>query len=899
MESTPDTNAISLGQRLLAARVSANHSQETLAEAIGVSARSIQRWERDRAVPQGQSRELLCQALQVSRETLFGNISSVPFAEKPWCVPYQRNPFFTGRETLLRHLHTTLSQQKLATLARSSALSGPGGIGKTQVALEYAYRYAQDYTAMLWVGAEEPETIISSFVSIATFLQLPASQQPDQNKVVSAVRNWLDTHCDWLLVLDNVEDLEMLKGFLPTANRGTLLLTTQRNTVGTLALSMEVPQMPLEESVLFLLQRARRIDPHLPFDSQLDHIPDIVTARMIAEAMGGLPLALDQAGGYIEETQCSLEDFLHLLQDSPLQMLRERNVYSNHPFSVERTIQLSLEKVRPGSPGAIDILTICSFLAPDAIPERLLTEGAFCLGPTSQAVLTTPRKFNAALKELLTYSLIRRHSRTKTLTIHRLVQTTLKAGLDERTRQRWAMHVFEMVNQAFPDDQSSMQIWPWCEQLLPHALFLIRQSGEGTCTLTTHSALLTKTANYLAQRERYAEAETLYQQALLLLAQTSEAVDADVAALLNDIADIKRKQGKYAEAEMYYQRAAGIYQQMPSVDSVQAIRPLCGLVCLLSEFGRYEEAEQLFQRILHEREQALGSEHIDLAMLLEMFAALCFKAGKYAKSRELAQRALRLQEQVVGPDHPCLSTLLCTLALSSCAQCRLNSQETEALLLRAITIQEKAQGIETANIAMLLNNLAALYIETGRYSEAEPLLLRALHIQEHTCGTENLRFAFYMDTLGMLHLKMGRYAEAETSYQRALQLFEQCSDMSHPAIRYPLTGLANLYVRQGKHKEADVLLQRIASLSEQEPAATHLLILNSQKVSGWGGRLARVANIEEHPKKLSSHVFERIFLVCLIIPHLGPKRRMPIRSHNRSLAACSASSNPLIPLPLR
>ncbi|GER91848.1 tetratricopeptide repeat protein [Dictyobacter vulcani] len=750
----------------------------------------------------------------------------MPSAEIPWCVPYQRNPFFTGRETLLNHLHTILSRQRNATLTRSCALSGPGGIGKTQVALEYAYRYAQDYTAMLWVGAEEQETLISSFISIATCLQLPASQQSDQNKVVAAMKNWLDTHCDWLLVLDNVEDLEMLKEFLPTANRGTLLLTTRRYTVGTLALSIEVPQMSLEESVHFLLGRARRINPHAPFNAQLDHRPDVATAHLLAEAMGGLPLALDQAGSYIEETQCSLEDFLHLFQDSPLQMLRERNVYADHPFSVERTIHLSLEKVRPGSPGAIDVLTICSFLAPDAIPERLLTEGFSCLGPTSQTVLTTPRKFNAALKELLTYSLIRRHGQTKTLTIHRLVQTTLKAGLEESVRQRWAMHVFEMVNQAFPTDQTSMEVWPWCEQLLPHALFLIRQSDEETCAPATRYALLTKTASYLAQREQYAKAETLYQQALLLLEQTPEALDVDVATLLNDIADIKRKQGNYAEAEMHYQRASELYQQMPPSDSVQATRPLCGLACLLTEFGRYEEAEQLFRRILHEREQALGSEHIDLALPLEMFATLCFRAEKYSESRELAQRSLRLQEQVVGPDHPCLSTVLCTLALSSCAQGRLNSQETQALLLRAIALQEKAQGVETAELAALLNNLAAAYIATGRYSEAETLLQRALHIQEHTCGTETFRFAFFLDTLAMLYFKMGKYSEAETSYLRVLQLFEQLSDATHPAMRYPLTGLANLYVRQGKYQEAHELLQRIASLSEQNNKTEATVVLS-------------------------------------------------------------------------
>jgi NB-ARC domain len=150
-----------------------------------------------------------------------------------WNVPYRRNPFFTGREDVLKNLHTTLIEGNTAALTQPQAISGLGGIGKTQVAVEYAYRNANEYQAVLWVKADSREVLISDFVSIADPLDLPEKNEQDQNRVVNAVKRWLQNHVDWLLILDNVEELEIIDEFVPPAVKGHILLTTRAQATGT------------------------------------------------------------------------------------------------------------------------------------------------------------------------------------------------------------------------------------------------------------------------------------------------------------------------------------------------------------------------------------------------------------------------------------------------------------------------------------------------------------------------------------------------------------------------------------------------------------------------------------------------------------------------------------------
>ncbi len=167
--------------------------------------------------------------------------------ECPWNVPFWRNPFFTGRDQLLERLREHLSQNKSAALNQPAALSGLGGIGKTQMAIEYAFRYREQYTAILWARADSRETLIADFVAIARLLSLPGHDAKEQMQVVSTVKRWLQEQEGWLLILDNADDLSLVPDFLPTTGKGHLLLTTRAQATGKIANSVSVEKMELSE----------------------------------------------------------------------------------------------------------------------------------------------------------------------------------------------------------------------------------------------------------------------------------------------------------------------------------------------------------------------------------------------------------------------------------------------------------------------------------------------------------------------------------------------------------------------------------------------------------------------------------------------------------------------------
>ncbi|HEY5006203.1 MAG TPA: NB-ARC domain-containing protein, partial [Ktedonobacteraceae bacterium] len=275
-----------------------------------------------------------------------------------WNIPYTRNPFFTGREQILASLHAMLLANQSAALVQPPAISGLGGIGKTQTAIEYAYRHREEYRAVFWVQANSRETLIADSTKIATLLSLPEQNAREPEVTMQAVKNWLENNTSWLLIFDNADDLSIVSGILPSKNSGHILFTTRATAMGGLAKRVEIDEMDIEEGALLLLRRAKI----LTLDAPLKSAPetDLATARTIAKAMDGLPLALDQAGAYIEETGCNLPDYLQLYLKQPTDLLQERGERKDyHPDLVAKTWALSFEKVQQANPAAADLLRFC------------------------------------------------------------------------------------------------------------------------------------------------------------------------------------------------------------------------------------------------------------------------------------------------------------------------------------------------------------------------------------------------------------------------------------------------------------------------------------------------------------------------------------------------------------
>jgi hypothetical protein len=233
----------------------------------------------------------------------------------------ERNPFFTGRERVLAQLQEALAKQGRA------ALSGLRGVGKTQTAVEYAHRHFEEYVHLFWATAASREALLSSYVTIAGLLKLPESDAQDQTRAVDAVKRWLGSNQGWLLILDNADDIVMARAFLPSGKKGHVILTTQAQAAGGTARRVEIQEMETEEGALFLLRRATRIAEDAPLGAAAE--ADQGEAKAIAEQLDGLPLALDQAGAYVEETGCGLQGYLGLYRNGAPELLRRRGMLAS------------------------------------------------------------------------------------------------------------------------------------------------------------------------------------------------------------------------------------------------------------------------------------------------------------------------------------------------------------------------------------------------------------------------------------------------------------------------------------------------------------------------------------------------------------------------------------------
>ncbi len=523
-----------------------------------------------------------------------------------WNIPYRRNPFFTGRESMLEALYQRLPTAKATALTQPQAISGLGGIGKTQIAVEYAYRHRDEYHDVMWVNAATRETIIRSFLELAEMVQLPEQQEQDQSKVVAAMQRWFTEHDHWLLIFDNADDLTLAEEYLPASTKGHLLLTTRQQSLSTLAESIDIDTMDHDEGTLLILRRAKL----LATDVLLAHAKpeDRTQAERVYTLMDGLPLALDQAAAFIEETRCSLTAFLQAYQDARADLLRRRGrTGKDHPLPVATTWKLSFERVQQANPSAADLLNVCAFLAPDAIPEDMLIAGATELGPHLAGLKDHPIQWNEAIGKLLDFSLIRRTPETQSLSLHRLVQEVLRIEMDEATRKTWAERCVRAMDEAFP--QVDFTTWSQCARYLVHALQGAELIHEYVLEVPEAAHLLHQTALYLYDRAQYTQAEPLYQEALSIKQKALPPEHPDTAATMHELASLYQAQGRYSEAEPLYQEALSISKKVEGPEHPDTAATMHALASLYQAQGRYAEAEPLYQRSLAIYEKTLGSNH--------------------------------------------------------------------------------------------------------------------------------------------------------------------------------------------------------------------------------------------------------------------------------------------------
>lgn len=829
-QSTPN-------HRLSHAREQRGWSQQEVADSIGTTPVNISRWERGLTSPGPYFRRKLCVLFEQSPQELglIQETAADPLAQasKPtpsgqtaplipetgsrlWNIPYRRNPFFTGREDIIQRIHAALLADRTVAMTQTLAITGLGGIGKSQTALEYAHRYRDEYQALFWVRADTRETLISDFMASAELLHVPEQHEQDPSRVVQAVRRWLNDHEGWLLILDNVEDVQMIGDFLPDIGNGHILLTTRVQAVGTVAERIELEQMDAGEGAFLLLRRAGIIGRDAPLDSMTYAYWE--KAQQITRLMDGLPLALDQAAAYIEETACGLSGYLERYQTHRKQLMKWRGrACATHPEPVTTTWSLAFAKVEQANAAAADLLRLCAFLHPDAIPEEIIVQGASELGPVLETVAIDPFKFDDAILELRKFSLIHRDPQARILNLHRLVQAVLKDQMDAQTERLWAERTVRVVNQAFPEVDYTT--WRQCQHCLPHAQMCQELIAQWQMHTPQAAQLLHKAGTYLRDREQYEEAASLLRQALTLRVQLFGTIHPDVAQSTHQLASLSWLRGQFEQAEPLFRQAIAIRQQTLGPEHPAVADCLNDLALLYGNQGRYEQAEALYHQALTIYERDPQVDYHALANCLNNLAMLYHFEGKYSQAEPLLLRALDIWERLIGSVHPDMTFVLHGLGYQYYRTGKY--EQAEAFFQRALTMREQTMGVEHSETAYTLDNLALVYIEQGKYDQAEPLFRRALATREHALGPEHYYVGQTLNHLGLLSYHQGKYFQAESLLSRSLAIRERALGLAHPDVASTLYTLAQVYSVQRKYAQAEPLFQRTLAIWEQAYGGVH------------------------------------------------------------------------------
>ncbi|MGV0024741.1 FxSxx-COOH system tetratricopeptide repeat protein [Phormidesmis priestleyi] len=724
-------------------------------------------------------------------------------------IPYYRNPHFTGRSQLLKDLHETLTGEKVAALSQAAALSGLGGIGKTQTAIEYAYRYFYDsptYEWVFWVRADTDLSLVTGLAEIAKSFDLRGDKL---DELATQAKRWLETHDRWLLIFDNADKPNLLKPWLPNNPQGRVLLTSRARLFAGLGIRtpIELKKLSSEESSTFLRERT---------DCQSLEGAELAAATALAQALDGLPLALEQAAAYINRVGVSFAVYWKYYQQRRLVLLEEESPETgDYPQSVATTWLLNFEEVERRSPASIPILQLSAVLAGDDIPEALLFVCAEEFGLTNCADELALAEQLAALAD---FSLIERERQSVSYSIHRMVQAVVWHGLTATEQQDWINRAIAGLNAAFPDVEK-FENWAVCGRLVPHVQAIATHPSANTLEITDWALLLNRAGYYLKEQGRYEAAEPLYVRSLRLYEQQLGADHPDTASSLNNLAALHWVQGQYEAAELSYTRSLQTCEQRLGADHHSTAIILNNLAELYKSQGRYDEAEPLYVRSLQIREQQLGVDHPSTGNSLNNLAGLYKSQGRYDEAEPLLVRSLQIYEQQLGIDHPNTATGLNNLAQLYEAQGRYD--EAEPLYMRSLQIREQQLRADHPTMAISLNNLAQLYEAQGRYNEAEPLLVRSLQIYEQQLGADHPDTATGCGNLAGVYAATGRYAEAEPLHKRALAIHQQQLGKDHPATATSLNNLAGLYQSQRRYDEAEPLSVRSLQILTTKFGLTH------------------------------------------------------------------------------
>ncbi|GAA3863557.1 hypothetical protein GCM10023084_16020 [Streptomyces lacrimifluminis] len=791
-------------------------------------------------------------------------------AAKFWNIS-PRNASFTGRSALLEHLRNSLGNSSGGVSAGPYALYGLGGVGKTQIALEYVHRFGTDYDLVWWIPSEQNELIISSLAELADRLGLRIGD--DAAQAAQEAREHLrqtGSALRWLLVFDNADEPQEVKQHFPGGN-GHILVTSRNQTWLQAGQALEVDPFLREESIEHLLRRA----PGLSAED----------ADRVAAAVGDLPLALDQAGAWLAATGIPVDTYLLQLEQQAEQVLSFSQP-ANYPQPVAATWNVSIERLKERSPAAVRLLQLCAFFAAEPISMKLLYgEEMIRVLAREDPALQENMVLGQVIREIGRFALAKVDRATNSIQVHRLVQAVIRSQLTVQEQEDAKHVVHRILAGARPPGEGPIDepenraafatIWPHLEaseasrcdepetrQLLIDRVRYQWKRGDLGAALALGQELRSAWEDQLtARRDRLTGLEGRIAQAAGL---TSGADEGDLSALAVEkryvtnlhtqilhlcfqIANVLRSLGKYVEAERLGTDTLARQRVLLPADHPHVLMTTSGLAMDLGSIGRFTEALDLAIEAYSGFKESFGEDHPS-TLNANNNRALCLRLlGRYSEALDIDQEIYDRRRNDLGPDHP--ATL--TTATNLCRDLReVGEYGTSISLLRSsYEAYQRLFGDTYPETLRTAKSLAVSLRKAGQVEEARLItqqtreLYRAREIPASTPDVLDCTLNYATDLYAT-----GARDEALALAREIVPQYQQAPGTRHPATLAALNNLGIFLRGSGDRENARIRLEDTLAtlqdvLGEDHPYSLSCAV-NLANVLAEDGELQRAEALE-------------------------------------------------------
>ncbi|KAM0259872.1 hypothetical protein ACHAQJ_003117 [Trichoderma viride] len=793
-------------------------------------------------------------------------------------IPYPRNEDLVHRPDLVDKLNKLLPHP--STISYSAALWGLGGSGKTQIALNYAYqRCANASCSVFWVHADSKATFSQDYKTIARKFGIDKNLE-DEDLLV-AVRDGIETLPNWVLILDNADDLRLfgvglaaeqiksLLQYIPQAPSGTVLWTTRDAQItGTLVgpgRAIEVARMRSDEAKLLLM--VSRNEETSGDEAEID---------TLVKELQWLPLAITQAGVYMRRTSTSVEGYLSLLAQSKkrwdtLKMDRfDRHRRPNVPNNVLETWAISIDRIREESEITYKILHVISYVSNENIPYAII---ATTLKHIDNDLEEKPEELESEatkaiirLKEFSFLGIRQMEDGNRNYEIHKLVQEAARYGLSvrktnpisenyisqmesetqtgrhgsvrdlefliESKRSRimgrdagkdvesegyFSSIALQVIDDLFPEPQQDT--WTQCERYLAHAV----QIGEWANLSDKQDEtadLLQRVSAFLYDRGRWREQHLVDEKTLELHRKVLGDKHPQTICAIEYIASSYQRQGRYGEAEPLQAQVLDLRREILGDNHSDTILAMIYMAEIYRDQGRYSEAESLNLQVLNLRQEILGDKGPDSIDAMTDLAVTYRKQGRYTEAESLYLQALDLQREINGDKR---QTIRAMGGLAATYHEQGQLIKAESLTVQVMDLEREVLGDKHhPDTAVFMGNLAGMYSEQGRHSEAEALGIQLLSLQQDVLGDKHPHTIKAMESLAATYGIQGRYNEAERLKVQVLCLRQEVLGDKHLDTITAMGSLAATYGIQGRHSEAEPLEVQVLSLRREVLGEKHL-----------------------------------------------------------------------------